>query len=199
MSYSMELRGTWGEAKTTAMALHALVTTKYPQDAIEIIGFSDYAQVLSPERLAGLDAQRVQGTNLQHALVLAGRHLGKHPDSEPVVLVVTDGEPTAHLTRSGYAEFCWPPLPETLELTMAEVERVTRRGATINVFMLDDEPRLVQKVLRALGVPTEIVRIDIGSGANQYVFGSAELLARFRDQLAFFDAAAQRAGSPPTN
>lgn len=60
-----------------------------------------------------------------------------------------------------------------------------------------DEPRLVQRVLRALGVPTEIVRIDIGSGANQYVFGSAELLAQFREQLAFFDAAAQRAGSPP--
>jgi uncharacterized protein with von Willebrand factor type A (vWA) domain len=143
LSFSMELRGTWGTAKSTALALHSLVTTQYPQDAIEIIGFSDYAQVLTPEKLAGLDAQRVQGTNLQHALVLAGRHLAKHPDSEPVVLVVTDGEPTAHLNRSGWAEFCWPPLPETLELTMAEVERVTRRGATINVFMLDDEPRLV--------------------------------------------------------
>jgi uncharacterized protein with von Willebrand factor type A (vWA) domain len=146
LSFSMELRGTWGTAKQTALALHSLVTTKYPQDSIEIIGFSDYAQVLTPERLAGLDAQRVQGTNLQHALVLAGRHLGKHPDSEPVVLVVTDGEPTAHLSRSGHAHFCWPPLPETLELTMAEVERVTRRGATINVFMLDDEPRLVDFV-----------------------------------------------------
>ncbi|MDQ3611931.1 MAG: VWA domain-containing protein, partial [Actinomycetota bacterium] len=146
LSFSMELRGTWGTAKQTALALHSLVTTKYPQDSIEIIGFSDYAQVLSPEKLAGLDAQRVQGTNLQHALVLAGRHLASHPDAEPVVLVVTDGEPTAHLTRTGHAEFCWPPLAETLELTMAEVERVTRRGATINVFMLDDEPRLVEFV-----------------------------------------------------
>jgi uncharacterized protein with von Willebrand factor type A (vWA) domain len=146
LSFSMELRGTWAAAKQTALALHSLVTTKYPQDAIEIIGFSDYAQVLQIEQLAGLDAQRVQGTNLQHALMLAGRHLGKHPDAEPVVLVVTDGEPTAHLTRDGYADFCWPPLPETLELTMAEVERITKRGATINVFMLDDEPRLVEFV-----------------------------------------------------
>ena len=146
MSFSMELRGTWGAAKSTSLALHSLVTTKYPQDAIEIIGFSDYARVLTPETLAGLDAQQVQGTNLQHALVLAGRHLAKHPDAEPVVLVVTDGEPTAHLTRSGRAEFGWPPLPETLELTMAEVERITRRGATINVFLLDDEPRLVEFV-----------------------------------------------------
>jgi uncharacterized protein with von Willebrand factor type A (vWA) domain len=60
--------------------------------------------------------------------------------------VVTDGEPTAHLTRSGRALFSWPPLPETLEVTLAEVEKMTRRGATINVFMLDDEPRLVDFV-----------------------------------------------------
>ena len=148
LSFSMEINGVWGTAKQTALALHSLVTTQYPQDSIEIIGFSDYAQVLTPEKLAGLDAQRVQGTNLQHALVLAGRHLSKHPDAEPVVLVVTDGEPTAHLTRGGHAQFCWPPLPETLELTMAEVERITRRGATINVFMLDDQPRLIAFVER---------------------------------------------------
>lgn len=143
LSFSMELRGTWAAAKQTSLALHSLVSTQFPQDSIEIIGFSDYAQVLKVEQLAGLDPQRVQGTNLQHALMLAGRFLGKHPQAEPIVLVVTDGEPTAHLTRDGYADFCWPPMPETLELTMAEVERVTRRGATINIFMLDDEPRLV--------------------------------------------------------
>lgn len=143
LSYSMALRGTWGAAKTTAMALHSLVTTKFPQDSIEVIGFSDYARVLRPTELAGLSWDMVQGTNLQHALVIAARHLARHPDAEPVVLVVTDGEPTAHLTRSGRALFSWPPLPETLELTLAEVEKMTRRGATINVFMLDDEPRLV--------------------------------------------------------
>jgi len=148
LSFSMELRGRWGPAKQTTLALHSLVTTQFPQDAIEVIGFSDYAQVLRPEQLAGLDPQRVQGTNLQHALMLAGRFLGKHPLDEPVVLVVTDGEPTAHLTRDGYADFCWPPLPETLELTMVEVERLTRRGATVNVFMLDDDPRLVSFVER---------------------------------------------------
>ncbi len=143
MSYSMELRGTWGEAKTTAMALHALVTTKYPQDAIEIIGFSDYARVLSPRALIDHDWDRVQGTNLQHALMLARRHLDKHRHAEPVIMVITDGEPTAHLAADGFADFAWPPTRETLLATLAEVERCTRRGATINVFMLDDEPRLV--------------------------------------------------------
>jgi uncharacterized protein with von Willebrand factor type A (vWA) domain len=146
LSYSMALRGTWGAAKTTALALHALVTTKYPQDAIQVIGFSNYARVLQPKDLAGLSWDMVQGTNLQHALMLASRHLGKHPQAEPIVLVVTDGEPTAHLLPNGAPFFDWPPHPETLALTMAEVEKVSRRGATINIFMLDDEPRLVRFV-----------------------------------------------------
>jgi uncharacterized protein with von Willebrand factor type A (vWA) domain len=144
MSYSMELRGTWGEAKTTALALHSLVTTKYPQDAIEIIGFSDYARVMSPGALVEHDWDRVQGTNLQHGLMLARRHLDKHRGAEPVILVITDGEPTAHLAADGFADFAWPPTRETLAATLAEVERCTRRGATINVFMLDDDPRLVE-------------------------------------------------------
>ena len=97
MSYSMELRGTWGEAKTTALALHSLISTKYPQDAIEIIGFSDYARVMTTGALVEHDWDRVQGTNLQHGLMLARRHLDKHRNSEPVILVITDGEPTAHL------------------------------------------------------------------------------------------------------
>jgi uncharacterized protein with von Willebrand factor type A (vWA) domain len=143
MSYSMELRGTWGEAKTTALALHALVSMKYPQDAIEIIGFSDYARTMTPAALVEHDWDRVQGTNLQHGLMLARRHLDRHRSSEPIILVITDGEPTAHLSPDGFADFAWPPTRETIAATLAEVERCTRRGATINVFMLDDDPRLV--------------------------------------------------------
>ncbi len=143
MSYSMELRGTWGEAKTTALALHALISTRYPQDAIEIIGFSDYARVLNTGALVEHDWDRVQGTNLQHGLMLARRFLDKHRNAEPVILVITDGEPTAHLARDGFADFAWPPTRETIAATLAEVERCTRRGATINIFMLDDDPRMV--------------------------------------------------------
>jgi uncharacterized protein with von Willebrand factor type A (vWA) domain len=146
LSYSMALRGTWGIAKSTALALHTLISTQFPADTIHLIGFSDYARTLRPIELAGLDSEVVQGTNLQHALMIAGRLMSRYPDAEPVILVVTDGEPTAHLLRNGTPAFAWPPAPETLELTLAEVDRLTRRGATINVFMLDDEPRLIQFV-----------------------------------------------------
>ncbi|MEW9529075.1 hypothetical protein [Microbispora sp. NPDC049125] len=142
LSYSMALRGTWAAAKQTALALQALVASKFPQDAVQIIGFSNYARVLRADELAGLEWDMVQGTNLHHALLIAGRHLDRHPDFEPVVLVVTDGEPTAHLMRSGVPRFEWPPSPETLALTLAEVDKMTRRRATINVFMLAADDRL---------------------------------------------------------
>jgi uncharacterized protein with von Willebrand factor type A (vWA) domain len=146
LSYSMALRGTWGAAKSTAMALHSLVTTRFPQDAIQIIGFSSTAQVLRPETLAELSVDTLQGTNLQHGLMLARRFLAHHRDAEPVVLVVTDGEPTAHLEDDGTPFFCWPPMPETIARTVAEVERVARTGATVNVFALDPDPGLVHFV-----------------------------------------------------
>jgi uncharacterized protein with von Willebrand factor type A (vWA) domain len=146
LSYSMALRGTWGAAKSTAMALHSLVTTRFPQDAIQIIGFSSTAQVLRPETLAELSVDTLQGTNLQHGLILARRFLAHHRDAEPVVLVVTDGEPTAHLEDDGTPFFCWPPMPETIARTVAEVERVARSGATMNVFALDPDPGLVHFV-----------------------------------------------------
>jgi uncharacterized protein with von Willebrand factor type A (vWA) domain len=154
LSYSMALRGTWGAAKQTALALHALIRTQYPQDAVQVIGFSNYARELRETELAGLSWDMVQGTNLHHALVLAGRFLDRRPEHNPVVMIITDGEPTAHLRRDGRFWFDWPPSPETLELTLAEVDKMTRRRATMNVFMLADDERLtafVDEVARRNG------------------------------------------------
>jgi uncharacterized protein with von Willebrand factor type A (vWA) domain len=146
LSYSMALRGTWGAAKQTALALYSLVRTKFPQDSLQVIGFSNYARELRETDLAGLGWDMVQGTNLHHALVLAGRFLEQRPEHNPVVLIITDGEPTAHLRRDGSSWFDWPPSPETLELTMAEVDKMTRRRATLNIFMLADDERLTSFV-----------------------------------------------------
>jgi uncharacterized protein with von Willebrand factor type A (vWA) domain len=154
LSYSMAIRGTWGAAKQTALALHALVRSRFPQDSIQVIGFSNYARELRETDLAGLGWDMVQGTNLHHALVLAGRYLDRRPEHEPVVLIVTDGEPTAHLRRDGQSWFDWPPAPETLELTLAEVDKMTRRRASLNIFMLVDDERLtafVDEVARRNG------------------------------------------------
>lgn len=143
LSYSMISQGRWGPMKQTALALAHLMATRFPQDALQIVGFGREALPLTQQELAAVEPDMQQGTNLQHALRLAARHLRRHPDAEPVVLVVTDGEPTAHLDPDGgEAVFHWPPLPETIAATVREVDRLTRYGTTLNLFMLGDDPGL---------------------------------------------------------
>jgi uncharacterized protein with von Willebrand factor type A (vWA) domain len=154
LSFSMISEGRWGPMKQTALALSHLVATKFPQDALQIIGFGRYALPLSQQELAAVEPDLVQGTNLQHALRLAGRHLRRHPEAEPVILVVTDGEPTAHLLDDGEAVFQWPTTAETVHATVAEVDQLTRYGATLNMFMLGEDPglrRFVDAVARRNG------------------------------------------------
>jgi uncharacterized protein with von Willebrand factor type A (vWA) domain len=154
LSYSMISEGRWGPMKETALALAHLVATRFPQDSLQIIGFGRYAAKLSVEQLAGVEPDYVQGTNLQHALAIAGRHVRRHPDAEPVILVVTDGEPTAHLTPDGSAFFDYPPSPMTISATVTEVDALTRYGAAINVFMLSEDAglqRFVDAIARRNG------------------------------------------------
>jgi uncharacterized protein with von Willebrand factor type A (vWA) domain len=154
MSFSMLQEGRWGPMKQTALALSHLVQTRFRHDALQIIGFNIAARRLTPVQLAEAEPEWVQGTNLQHALMLAGRHLRRHPDAEPVVLVVTDGEPTAHLGPDGEPEFMWPPISTTVRATVAQVDELRRSGAALNVFMLGDDPglaRFVDAVARRAG------------------------------------------------
>ncbi|GAA4982607.1 VWA domain-containing protein [Kineococcus glutinatus] len=153
LSFSMAAEGRWGPMKETALALSHLVGTKFPQDALQIVGFGLHALPMNLQELAAVEPDYVQGTNLQHALGLARRHLRRHADAEPVVLVVTDGEPTAHL-EDGEALFRWPPSTQTIRATIAEVDQLTRYGATVNFFMLGEDAglrRFVDAVARRNG------------------------------------------------
>ena len=96
-SFSMVMENRWLPMKRTALALNHLVSTRFRSDALQIIAFGRYARTVTAAELTGLEGVYEQGTNLHHALALAGRHLRRHPNAQPVVLVVTDGEPTAHL------------------------------------------------------------------------------------------------------
>jgi uncharacterized protein with von Willebrand factor type A (vWA) domain len=139
MSFSMPLRGNWVPAKRLALALHSLIDGSFPEDRFDVVGFSDYARRVQPRDLFATGWERVQGTNMQHAFMLARRLLGAHPDAEQQVIMVTDGEPTAHL-EGDTPSFEWPPHPRTLQLTMMEARRLTGSGTTLNVFLLDHEP-----------------------------------------------------------
>jgi uncharacterized protein with von Willebrand factor type A (vWA) domain len=139
LSWSMYAEGRWGSMKQTALALQHLMATRFPQDALQLIGFDRWARPMTEVELAGIEPQWIQGTNLQQALSLAGRHLRRHPDAEPVVLVVTDGEPTAHLEDDGTAVFQWPTTQETLRRTLTEVDALARYRAQLNLFMLGED------------------------------------------------------------
>ncbi|HKN56809.1 MAG TPA: VWA domain-containing protein [Amycolatopsis sp.] len=141
-SWSMVQENRWLPMKRTALALHQLISTRFRNDALQLITFGRYATPVDLAELVGLEGVWEQGTNAHHALLLAGRHLRRHPDAQPVVLMVTDGEPTAHLEPDGTAEFDYPPQPRTLQKTLSEVDRLAKLGASVTVFRLGDDPRL---------------------------------------------------------
>jgi uncharacterized protein with von Willebrand factor type A (vWA) domain len=143
LSFSMPLRGHFIHAKKMALALHALIEGRYPHDTLYLIGFSDYARQLQPEDLTAPGFERVYGTNMQHAFMLANRLLSQHPRATRQVIMVTDGEPTAHL-EDDQAYFNWPPVPETIEKTLTEAIRLSKAGVRLNIFMLEESEGLAR-------------------------------------------------------
>jgi uncharacterized protein with von Willebrand factor type A (vWA) domain len=138
LSLSMAMRGNLVPAKKMVLALTSLIRSKFPRDFVAVVGFGETAQELKIEDIPALSIDYAYGTNLQHALALS-RHLIRNERGDRQIVVVTDGEPTAHLMASGEPFFAWPPVQETLEKTMAEVLRCTKAGITINTFALDIE------------------------------------------------------------
>jgi len=137
MSRSMLLRGCFLAAKKVALALNHLIRSQFPKDDLYIVGFSGYARELKPEMLPQLDWSEYQyGTNLQHALMLSRQLLARRNSPNKQVIVITDGEPTAHL-EDGEVFFNYPPTFRTIHETMREVVRCTRDRIVINTFMLE--------------------------------------------------------------
>jgi uncharacterized protein with von Willebrand factor type A (vWA) domain len=136
LSLSMPLRDNFLAAKKVALAMHALISGQFPRDYLGIIGFSEMAREIKPEELPVVSWDYVYGTNMQHALLLARRLLARHHGTRQIVMI-TDGEPTAHLLEDGEVFFSYPPMPATVEATLQEVLRCSREGIRINTFALD--------------------------------------------------------------
>ena len=143
-SFSMAMDGRWVPMKRTALALHHLIRSRFRGDHLQLIGFGRNAQVMDIEELTALDAQYEKGTNLHHALLLANRHFRKYPNAQPVLLIVTDGEPTSHLEPDGETWFDYPPHPLTIAHTIRELDASHRLGAKTSFFRLGDDPGLAR-------------------------------------------------------
>lgn len=143
-SFSMAMDGRWVPMKQTALALHTLIGSRFRGDSLELIGFGRHAQTMQIEELTALDARWAKGTNLHHALLLANRHFRRHPNAQPVLLIVTDGEPTSHLESSGEVFFSYPPHPMTISLAVRELDNAGRLGAQTTFFRLGEDPGLAR-------------------------------------------------------
>ncbi|MFG1934476.1 VWA domain-containing protein [Mycobacterium sp. NPDC048908] len=171
-SFSMVMENRWLPMKRTALALNHLVSTRFRSDALQIIAFGRYARTVTAAELTGLEGVYEQGTNLHHALALAGRHLRRHPNAQPVVLVVTDGEPTAHLEDFGgdgssSVFFDYPPHPRTIAFTVKGFDDVARLGAQVTIFRLGSDPglaRFIDQVARRVEGRVVVPDLD-GLGA----------------------------------
>ncbi len=172
-SFSMVMENRWLPMKRTALALNHLVSTRFRSDALQIIAFGRYARTVTAAELTGLEGVYEQGTNLHHALALAGRHLRRHPNAQPVVLVVTDGEPTAHLEDfdgdgAGSAVFFdYPPHPRTVAHTVRGFDDIARLGTQVTIFRLGDDAglaRFIDQVARRVEGRVVVPDVD-GLGA----------------------------------
>src|ERR1700723_3410555 len=170
-SFSMVMENRWLPMKRTALALDHLVRTRFRSDALQIIAFGRYARTMTSAELMGLEGVYEQGTNLHHALALAGRHLRRHPNAQPVLLVVTDGEPTAHLEDTGDGAsvfFDYPPHPRTIANTVRGFDEMARLGAQVTIFRLGSDPglaRFIDQVARRVEGRVVVPDLDgLGGG-----------------------------------
>src|ERR1700712_5319905 len=143
-SFSMAMANRWVPMKRTALALHQLISSRFRGDHLQLIGFGRSARVMEIEELTALDAMWDKGTNLHHALLLANRHFRKHPNAQPVLLIVTDGEPTSHLEPDGEVFFSYPPHPLTVAWSVRELDNAARLGAQTTFFRLGEDPGLAR-------------------------------------------------------
>lgn len=138
LSLSMPMRGNFQAAKQVAIALNALITSQYPKDSLHIVGFSTYARRLKKEALVYIGWDQFDPyTNMQHGFALARKLLAKDRCANKQIIIISDGEPTAHI-ENGNIYFQYPPSPRTLQLTLREVKNCSQQGIVINTFMLDD-------------------------------------------------------------
>ena len=150
LSMSMPMRDNFLPAKKVAIALHHLITSQFPRDYLGVVGFGETARELKPEALPEASWDFAYGTNMHHAFTLARRMLA-HESGTKQIIMITDGEPTAHITPRGDVYFNYPPVYETVELTLREVMRCTKAGIRINTFMLDADNglrRFVEQMTR---------------------------------------------------
>ena len=168
-SRSMGLFGSFQAAKKVALALFALIHSQFPRDSMYVVGFSDYAREIKEEDLPAISWNPwVSGTNIHHALMLSRRLLSKEKGSTRQILLITDGEPTAHL-EGDQSFFSYPPSAKTILETLKEARRCTQEDILINTFMLENSYQLMDFVGRMTRINRGRVFYSAPNRLGEYV------------------------------
>lgn len=139
LSRSMGERGLLLVARKLALALSTWIRRRFPHDELHLIGFSESARPLALQELVELQWDRYgYGTNIHDALRTANRLLAGHRGRKRNLVLLTDGEPTAHRDTGGEIVFNHPPAPETLAHTYREAIRLRTEGIYLCVCVLSE-------------------------------------------------------------
>jgi uncharacterized protein with von Willebrand factor type A (vWA) domain len=160
MSGSMTRYGKYGQAKKVAMALQSLIRSRYQSDFLQVVGFYTYATPLTERQLLSSAPKPVSiydprvrlrisldkpprfvpehFTNIHAGLQFARRILRRNPAQNKQIIIVTDGEPTAHIEGREIV-LIYPPAELTARLTLAEAKRCSDEGLTISSFALIED------------------------------------------------------------
>jgi Ca-activated chloride channel family protein len=159
MSGSMMRYGRFLSAKKVAMAMQALVRSRFPQDSIDFVGFYSGANKIPeialplamPKPVTVYDYQvRLKVpinqiakapqhfTNLHMGLQLARRILRKRTSENKQIFIITDGQPTAHV-EGDFVYLLYPPDPKSTVATLKESVMAVKEGCRISTFALIED------------------------------------------------------------
>lgn len=163
ISGSMARYGKYFRCKKVALALQNLIQNYFPQDRLRFVAFYSVAEAMDlarlpyvmPKPVTLFDPQvhlRIQRedfekyrnrlpqhfTNIQAGLAVARRILSRDGARNKQIILITDGEPTAHWEENTLY-LIYPPSERTSLHTLREVKACTEAGIIINTFMLVDD------------------------------------------------------------
>lgn len=152
LSHSMIL---YGEdritpARTTALALAELITTKYPKDTLDIVAFGTDAWEVPLAELPYLQVGPYY-TNTRAGLIRARDLLRRRKNANKQILMLTDGKPSCHYEGPGglsgrLYRNAFGLDRKVVNKVLDEAAACRREGIPITTFMIARDPMLQQFV-----------------------------------------------------
>jgi Ca-activated chloride channel family protein len=132
-------------AKTVALALTELITTKYPKDHLSVILFGDQAEQVFLSEIPYIQAGPYH-TNTRDALQLSRSILARQKQPNKQIFLVTDGKPSAITENGRIYKNPFGLDMRIVNLTLEEADLCRRQKVVITTFMLATDTMLTQFV-----------------------------------------------------